>query len=435
MNDDLESLVTAVPGPRTRELVSTLREYESRNVTYLSDDFPIFWESASGANVVDVDGNRFIDLTSAFGVANVGHCNPYVVSAISDQAARLMHGMGDVHPNETRTRLLERLTAVLPKGLSKAFLATTGSEAVEAALKTAMLFTGKSRFAAFRGAYHGLALGVLPICGIDKFREPFAAALGRGAVFLDYPASVAGTNVEIAAAKARETLSAHDDVAALIVEPILGRGGCIVPPPGYLSALRTTCSDLGIVMIADEIYTGFGRTGTWFGVEHDRVVPDVICIGKAMAGGFPISAAVGRPDVMDAWPPSTGEALHTSTYLGNPMGCAAALATISEIERLGLPARARQLGLTLSSRLDALRAGSRKIVDVRGRGLLWGVQMQSAALADAVVKRALALGVIALQSGSTGDVIAIAPPLVIGERQLRRGIDLLEAAIDSVGSL
>ncbi|HZZ00594.1 MAG TPA: aspartate aminotransferase family protein [Candidatus Baltobacteraceae bacterium] len=430
MSEELERIVTAIPGPRTAELMPALRAYESRNVTYVGDGFPVFWESASGSTITDSDGNRYIDLTAAFGVANAGHANPYVVSAIADQAARLMHGMGDVHPHEARTRLLERLAGILPKGLTKTFLATTGSEAVEAALKTAMLATGKSHFIAYRNAYHGLSLGVLPLSGIEKFRTPFARAIGPSAILLEYPQNVAGANVAAAIATAREAIEANGDVAALVIEPIQGRGGCIVPPPGYLAALRELCSELGVVMIVDEIYTGFGRTGTWFAVEHDRVVPDIICIGKAMGSGFPISACAGRAGVMDAWPLSSGEALHTSTYLGNPMGCAAALATIREIERLALPAKARQAGLALSSRLDALRAG-KNVVDVRGRGLFWGIQFRDAEIADRVVKRALVSGVIVLQSGSDGATVTVAPPLVITDRQLGRGIELLEAAIRS----
>lgn len=430
MNEELERIVTPIPGPRTRELTPSLRAHESRNVTYVGDEFPVFWESASGAIVTDVDHNRYIDLTAAFGVANAGHANPYVVSAIADQAARLMHGMGDVHPHEARTKLLERLASVLPQGLNKTFLATTGSEAVEAALKTAMLVTGKSHFIAYQNAYHGLALGVLPLTGIDKFRTPFAGALGPSATWLEYPHNVAGANVRAAAAVVREAIESRDDVAGLVIEPIQGRGGCIVPPPGYLAAVREICTELGVVMIVDEIYTGFGRTGTWFAVEHDRVVPDIICIGKAMGSGFPISACAGRAEIMDAWPLSTGEALHTSTYLGNPMGCAAALATINEIERLALPAKARQAGLALGSRLDALRA-RKNVTDVRGRGLFWGIQFRDADTADRVVKRALASGVIVLQAGRDGATVTVAPPLVITDRQLSRGIELLEAAIRS----
>lgn len=433
MSDDfeLERVTAPVPGPRTAERLPALRKYESRNVTCLSEDFPVFWESASGATVVDVDGNRYLDLTAAFGVANAGHANPHVVAAIADQAARLMHGMGDVHPTAARARLLERLAQIFPNRATKTFLATTGSEAVEAALKTAMLATGRRRVASYRDAYHGLSLGTLPICGLEKFREPFAPLLGQPALLLEFPNASSGISVHAAIEKARPILTACADVAAIVVEPIQGRGGCIVPPDGYLAALRALCDDLGIVMIVDEIYTGFGRTGTWFAVDREGLIPDIMCIGKAMGSGFPISAAVGRAEIMDAWPLSTGEALHSSTYLGNPMGCAAALATFEEIERRQLPARAMALEPLVRSRLDALRS-RRAVIEVRGRGLLWGVQLVDSAAAEATVKGALRAGLILLQSGAASDVIAISPPLVITERQLVRALDLLEAVLDGI---
>jgi 4-aminobutyrate aminotransferase-like enzyme len=418
--------VNAIPGARSRALANALRRYESRNVTFLADDFPVFWEAASGATVTDADGNEYIDCTAAFGVANAGHCNPRVAEAVANQAHRLMHGMGDVHPTALRVALFERLAGILPGELEKTFLATTGSEAIEAALKTAMLATGKARFAAFAGAYHGLSFGALAVGGIERFRRPFADALGAEPVLLDYPRE--GTiSAQDAAANARDALAPHRDVAALVIEPIQGRAGCIVPPSGYLRALRAVCDELGVVMIVDEIFTGFGRTGDWFAIERERVVPDVICIGKALASGMPISAAIGRSRIMNAWPVSTGEALHTSTYLGNPLGCAAALATIDELQRHELPARATKLGALLAPRLAALPRPA--VADVRGRGLLWGVQLAGAAKANAVVARALANGVILLQSGMRGDAICISPPLVIAEDQLMRAIDVLEEAI------
>jgi 4-aminobutyrate aminotransferase-like enzyme len=420
VNDDLELLQARIPGARTIELTPGLRARESRNVTFFSERFPVFWESASGATITDVDGNRYIDLTAAFGVANVGHANPCVASSIHDQAGRLMHGMGDVHPTEVKANLLERLPQILPVGLDTTFLATTGSEAVEAALKTAMLATGKHAFAAYRGAYHGLSLGTLAVSGIPKFREPFAGVVADTTLLLDF--SLENT---------RAALASRDDLAAVIVEPIQGRGGVVVPPPGYLPGLRQLCDRAGILLIFDEIYTGFGRTGAWFAATHEEVTPDIICLGKAMGSGFPISAMVARRDVMDAWPISCGEALHTSTFLGNPMGCAAALATISELERLKLPARARQLGDALGSRLAALR--SYEVVrDVRGRGLMWGIEFAEAQLAERVVVEALAKGVIALQAGPDGSVLSITPPLVIGEQQLYRAIDILEEVLTTL---
>ena len=427
MTDDLERIVGDVPGPRTHALVAPLRAYESRNVTYVTDDFPVFWRSASGATVEDVDGSRYIDLTAAFGVASVGHSNPTVAAAIAEQAATLMHGMGDVHPTPVRTMLLERLARILPTGLSKTFLATTGSEAVEAALKTAVLATGKHRFVAYHGAYHGLSLGALEIGGVAKFSQPFAPLIAEVALRIDYP-DAATTSAKGALEALRTALDPHDDLAAIVIEPIQGRGGCIVPPDGYLAGLRSYCDARSMLLIFDEIYTGFGRTGNWFACEHDHTIPDIICIGKAMGGGFPISAAVAHSSVMDAWPASSGEALHTSTYLGNPMGCAAALATIGELERLALAARARELGELIERRLRAMLEHP-STVAVRGRGAMWGLQLRSAAEAERVVKAALARGVIVLQAGPHGDVLSITPPLVISPLQLHRALELIKEVL------
>ena len=419
----MEELHGAVPGLRTGELLPSLRQFESQGVTALGADFPVFWESAAGANVYDVDGNCYIDLTAAFGVANTGHTNPYVASAIADQAVRLMHAMGDVHPTEVRVQLLDKLAQITPEGLSKTFLCCTGAEAVEAALKTAALATKKPAVAAFKGAYHGLTYGTLEVCGMEKFRAPFASSLPGRTLFLDYPRATTGVNSAIN--DIRTALKGRADIGAILIEPIQGRAGVIVPPKGYLPALRTLCDELNILLIFDEIYTGFGRTGAMFAAEHESVVPDIMCIGKASADGFPISGCIAKPEVMDAWAPSTGEALHTSTYLGNPMGCAAALANIGEIERLRLPARARQIGLGLAARLDAI-GNQQGVLDVRGRGLMWGIELKDAAAADSIVKRGLQKGLILLQAGEQGNVLSLTPPLTITEKQLYRALDLLE---------
>lgn len=424
---DFTSTNGPIPGANSARLAELLQRYESRNVTYLADDFPVFWESADGALVTDVDGNQFIDLSSAFGVAGIGHSNPYVAAAIADQAARLMHGMGDVHPTEVRARLLERLTAIVPRGLGKTFLATNGSDAVEAALKTAILATGKPHAAAFRHAYHGLSFGALTVCGIEKFRAPFAAALNASTLFLPYPQEGSDA-LEPALAHIRAALRARDDIGALIVEPIAGRAGCIVPPNGFLAGLRAICDECRMLLIVDEIYTGFGRTGSWFVCDEQHVTPDILCIGKALGGGFPISAAIGRPEVMDAWPPSHGEALHTSTYLGNPMGCAAALASIEEMQRHDLPSRALALGQAIGARVRGW-PGRAPVVAVRGRGAFWAIQLRDADGAAAVVSRALAGGLILLQTGVDGDALAIAPPLTTDQPTLHAALERLEAAI------
>lgn len=418
----LEELRTEIPGPRTRELSSALARVESRNVTFVDRRFPVFWQSAHGANVVDVDGNRYIDLTAGFGVANAGHSNARVAQAISDQAHTLMHAMGDIHPSEGKVRLLERLAVIAPGDLQKTFLASTGAEAVEAAVKTAVLATGKHAFVSFRGSYHGLSFGTLSVTGIEKFRDPFAEVVGQRTMFFDFPKD--GSELVILESALKE----RDDVAAIIIEPIQGRGGCRVAPPGYLQGLRELCDAYGVLLIFDEIYTGFARTGKMFACEYDGVVPDILCVGKALGNGFPVSAMIARPAVMDAWPPSSGEALHTSTFLGNPMACAAALANLNELHRLELPERAASLGAALELRLSAmLRIPF--VREVRGRGLMWGIEIDSGERAFAIVIEALKRGVLLLQAGPAGDVLSLTPPLVISEEQLARAADILEQCL------
>jgi len=421
-----ERMVTAVPGPRSRAIHAKIARYEAQGVTYLSDTFPVVWSRAHGALVIDVDDNRYIDLTAAFGVANVGHTNERVAAAVGAQARDLIHGMGDVHPTEVKALLLERLAALAPGDLQKTYLTTGGAEAIEFALKTALLATGKSRFVAYRGGYHGLSLGTLEVIGIPKFRDPFAALIGERTTWLPFPD--AGADVHAALAAARAALANDARVAAIVVEPIQGRGGVVVPPPGFLRGLRALCDARGVLLICDEIYTGFGRTGAMFACEHEAVVPDLLCIGKALAGGVPLAATIGRPAVMDAWPKSEGEALHTATFLGNPLACAAALATLDELARLDLIARVRDRAAEFAQRLERF-AGHAEIVAIRGVGYLWALEFVSAAVAKRVVIDALARGVILLQSGPTGTSITLAPPLVIEADQLARALDLVESCL------
>lgn len=426
MSDRLEHMVTPIPGPRSRELAEQLAAYEAPGVTYLGSDYPVFWESGHGATIVDVDGNRYLDLTAAFGVAATGHANAYVAAALTDQASRLIHGMGDVHPTEVRTQLLRTLAALAPGDLTKTYLATSGAEAIEFALKTALLATKKPRILAYHGAYHGLSLGALEVIGIEKFRAPFAPLVPQHTTFLPYPGANATVGHGVGAV--REALDRDPEIGAVVLEPIQGRGGVIVPPRGFLRGLRELCDERGILMILDEIYTGLGRTGAMFACEHEGVVPDLLCIGKALAGGVPLAAAIGTPRVMDAWPKSAGEAIHTSTFLGNPLACAAALANLDQLEHLRLVERVREKAPALAGRLDALRAHGH-VRDVRGVGYLWAVEFSDAAFANRVVVRALAKGVILLQSGPTGTSITVAPPLVIDDDQLTRALDLFEETI------
>ena len=335
-----------------------------------------------------------------------------------------MHGMGDVHPTEVRVQLLEKLAAIAPEGLEKTFLCSTGAEAVEFALKTAYLKTKKPHVIAYENAYHGLSLGALAVTGIPKFRQPFAPLVTDGTTWLPYPTAV--SHREPALQAIRDALARDPQIGTIIIEPVQGRGGVLVPPSGFLAGVRAICDSAGTVLIFDEIYTGFGRTGAMFACEHEPVVPDLLCIGKAIAGGIPLSATIGRPAVMDAWATSTGEALHTSTYLGNPVACAAALSNIDEIERCDLVNSVRTRAQLLTERLVRLRAYTQRVREVRGIGYMWAIEFVDTATATLVVKRALQRGVILLQSGPTGSSITIAPPLTIEQSQLERAIGIVE---------
>jgi 4-aminobutyrate aminotransferase/(S)-3-amino-2-methylpropionate transaminase len=410
-------LRTPVPGPRSRALAERLAAVESRNTTCTEPTPPVFWERASGSNVWDVDGNRYVDLTAGFGVANVGHAHPRVVEAVQDQAERCLHALGDVHPADVKVMLLEALARRFPGGgPARAVLGSSGSDAVEAALKTAIVATGRPGVVAFEGAYHGLALGALDATSRPAFRGPFAARLPGATRFARYGE---------AADALREARRSQHPVGAVLVEPIQGRGGERVPPPGFLRELRELCDREGWLLVADEIYTGVGRTGRWFACEEEGVVPDLLCAGKGLSGGMPLSACIGRAEVMDRWPPSQGESLHTQTFLGHPPACAAALASLAVIEEEKLVQRAAETGALALARLRARLAGASGIADVRGRGLLLGIECDSPARAARACAGALGRGVIALVSGEDGRVISISPPLSIEPELLSRCLEIL----------
>ena len=408
MTDLFPRLVTPVPGPRSRELARRLRRVESPNITYLAPDFPVFWEEAKGCLVTDVDGNRFLDVTAAFGVASVGHSHPRVVAAVRAQAEKLLHGMGDVHPSEVKVRLCERVAELVPLPHPQVILGQNGGDAVEAALKTAMLATGRPGVLAFEGGYHGLTYGALDVTARADFRAPFQPQLGGFTRHLPY-----GCPLE----HVRAHLTDHTP-GAVLAEPIQGRGGIVVPPLGWLRGLREVCSETNTLLILDEIFTGWGRTGDWFACDHEKVIPDILCVGKAMGGGLPISACVASTDLMASWGESTGEALHTSTFLGNPVACAAALAALDVLEEEDLPGRALQRGAVFAGGLHALQSEfPEQIAGVRGRGLMLGLEFVSPSLALPLVPVALRAGLILLPAGD-GRVLEFVPPLVIEEEQI-----------------
>lgn len=435
------------PGRRSRRLARRLATVESRNVTALTEDFPIFWERARGSNVWDADGNRYVDLTAGFGVAAVGHAHPRVVAAIRRQAGRLPHGMGDVHPAPAKVRLLQRLSELLPLPEARAVLACSGAEAVEVALKTAALATGRPGVLAFTGAYHGLTYGALAVTDRAHFRAPFEEALNPHIVRSPYPhpyrpppelrgaADLGAAALE--AAERRLEGPPGRVVGAVIVEPVQGRGGEVVPPRGFLAGVAELCRRRGHLLIVDEIFSGLGRTGRWLACERDGVVPDLVTVGKALSASLPIAACVGSRATMEAWPRSRGEAIHTSTFLGNPVACAAALASLEVLQRGGLAERSAREGERWRARLARLVERHPGVGEVRGEGLLAGVDLvrdrgsrePDPELARRVVVAALRRGWIVLGGGPEGNVLSLSPPLTISRALLDDSVDALDAAL------
>ncbi len=438
----LPDLVTQIPGPRSRELVVELRAHESRNVTYVSPGFPVFWERAHGANVWDVDGNRFLDLTGGFGVASLGYTPEKIVAAVQDQAVRLYHAMGDVHPSAEKAALCRRLSQLTFEkwklGAGKVILTNSGSEAVEAALKTAWLATQRRGVLAFTGGYHGLGYGALTVTGRKLFREPFAAQLADFATFLPFPdcqhcpfgaegrePSACRPDCMNTFAIRAENLLKKKTIGAILVEPVQGRGGEVVPPDWFLPMLRSLANQYGALLIFDEIYTGFHRTGRRFACDHGKARPDLICLGKALTSGFPLAACVGRAKIMDAaWPESTGEALHTSTFLGNPLGCRMALESLDLLEAEPWSKRVEKLGRRLEKGLLQLQAASKRWGWARGLGLMRGVEVldakgrPDAARAGQLVEAMLARGILILSGGVDQNVLSFTPPFVISEEEI-----------------
>jgi len=443
----------------SRQTLALLRQFESRNVTHVEADgsWPIVWERARGVHVWDAEGRKYLDLTAAFGVMAAGHANPRVVRAGQRQMARLLHAMGDVHPHAGKAELARELSRItferwaggplkrssvegLKRRSLQRFNASTlqrgrtifcnsGFEAVEAALKTALLATGRRGVIAFEGGYHGVGYGTLNATHREHFRGPFRAQLGQFAHFVPFPDSPAGlARVD----KALRTLFGRHRVGAILVEPVQGRAGIRVPPPEFLPLLRAWCDRHGALLVLDEIYTGLGRTGRWFACEHSGVVPDLICLGKAVAGGFPLSACVGRAELMDAaWPESSGEAIHTSTFLGHPVGCAMALAQISELRRLKLVERSARLGRSLLDDLKSQISNLKFQIEARGLGLMAGLELRhrdgcpATAETMHLVKAMLRRGFILLPEGEHANVISFTPPLTITEAQLRAAVRAL----------
>lgn len=403
----------------SRRLAGLAAEVETSGLAPALDNDAPLWAEALGANVLDVEGNRYLDLTSGFGVALIGHRHPAVVAAIKRQAGRLIHGLGDAQGHPLRIELAAALARIAPLAQARVGFAISGADAVELAVKTALLATGRSRILAFQPSYHGLTLGALALSSRRHFRAGFESHLHRRVKRLPYgcPAPRVAGELE------------DRGYAALVVEPVVGREGVLLPPSGWLAELGSLCRRHGTLMVADEVLTGGGRTGHWFAVNREAVEPDLVCCGKALGGGLPLAAVIGRAEVMAAWD-APGEARHTATFVAHPLACAASLATLRVIADERLIDRAGHIGARFYGVLSHWPSRFEGVRAVHGRGALWGIEWGSKALAAAFAERLTRRGVLLLRGGSTGRVTQLLPPLVATDRQLDFALTAATAAAE-----
>lgn len=431
---------TAIPGPKSQQYLALSRKYEPRS---MSEQVPVVWDHAEGAVVTDVDGNVFIDFTSGVLVTNVGHSHPEHVAAVRDQAGRLMNSYDFVTP--WRAKLAEKLVEITPPSLDRAFILTTGSEATEAAIKMARRATGRHEVIAFHGAFHGRTYGAMAAGGKTGVKKGFGPAL-PGFLHAPFPYCYRcpfGSTPDRCKLHTTEYLDwlleteSVGDVAALITEPYQGGAGSIMAPPGWLKQVFEWCQARDIIFILDEVQASFGRTGTLFAFEHEGFVPNLVCLGKGIGSGVPVSAVVGESRIMDALEPGS----MSSTNGGNPLSCRGALQAIEIIIRDRLPERAMQLGKRMEERLCAIAQKSPVLGDVRGQGLVWGLELvrdkatrdPAADLTKRVVEEACKRGLLMIAPiGFHGNVLRIAPPLVIEEELLNKALDILEEAFGAV---
>ncbi|TFD21133.1 4-aminobutyrate--2-oxoglutarate transaminase [Cryobacterium sp. TMS1-13-1] len=428
-------LVTSIPGPKSRALSQRKALAVSAGVGIT---LPVYVVAAGGGVVVDVDGNSLIDLGSGIAVTGVGNSAPRVVAAVAAQLAQFTHTCFTVAPYDSYIEVAEALNRLTPGDHEKrSVLFNSGAEAVENAVKIARHFTGRQAVVAFDHAYHGRTNLTM---GLTAKNQPYKNGFGPFApeVYrapMSYPLRDGGLDGVVAANRAISQIEKQigaSNLAAIIIEPIQGEGGFIVPAQGFLATLLAWCRANEVIFIADEIQTGFARTGHMFACEHEGIVPDLICTAKGIAGGLPLSAVTGRADIMDS--PQAGGL--GGTYGGNPLACAAALATIDTYESDHLVERAVAIGAILNERLGALAAADSRIIEVRGRGAMIAIELvdpatgePDAALTGRVIAAAHAQGVILLGCGTYGNVIRFLPPLSIPDHLLLEGLQVIADAL------
>jgi 4-aminobutyrate aminotransferase len=437
----LPKIRTVLPGPNAKRIIEDDDRLISPSYTR---SYPLVAKRGRGAMIEDVDGNEFLDFSAGIAVTSTGHCHPEVVAAVQRQAGELIHMSGTDFYYESMTRLAERLSRIAPMpGPHKFYFGNSGTEAVECALKLARYHTKRQAAVAFYGAFHGRTMGSLSLTASKPQQRRRFAPLVPGVTHVPYPYTYrfgdGKTDREygIACAKFIEerlfkTTVPPEDVAAIFVEPIQGEGGYVVAPPEFLRELRRICDEHGILLVADEVQSGAGRTGKWWAIEHAGVEPDIVCIAKGIASGMPLGITVSKAAIMD-WVPGS----HASTFGGNPVAIAAALASMDVIEREGMQ-NAASVGEKMMQRMSTWLQKHPMVGDVRGKGLMLAVEivkdklskMPAAKERDQIVQLAFESGLLLLGCGETS--IRLSPALIISQEQGDYALDVIESAISEV---
>jgi len=416
-------LQTPIPGPKAAALIA--RDARAMSPSF-TRSYPFVMDRGEGCWVTDVDGNRFLDFTAGIAVVTTGHSHPKVVAAVEEQARRFLHMSGTDFYYQSEIELAERLEAkILPGTPAKVFFTNSGAEAIEGAMKLARFATGRPSYIAFIGAFHGRTFGALSLTASKASQRRRFAPLLSSVFHAPFPTVARGITTDETMARLEElfaTVAPPESVAAVFVEPIQGEGGYLVPPDDFLPRLRELTLKHGILMVADEVQSGMGRTGHLLSIEHWGVEPDIVCLAKGIASGLPLGAFIARAEQMN-WPPGS----HGSTFGGNPVACAAGLATLDLLED-GLMENAARVGAVLQDGLREIAATRPQVTDVRGLGLMLALELKTPELAAKLVQSAFERGLLLLTAGTRA--VRISPPLVLDAEEAATGLEIVAAALD-----
>ena len=414
---------TSLPGPKAAELIA--RDAKSMSPSF-TRSYPFVMDHGSGCWVTDVDGNRFLDFTAGIAVVTTGHSHPKVVAAIKDQADHFLHMSGTDFYYRSEIELAERLeNRILPGTPARVFFTNSGAEAIEGAMKLARYATGRPSYIAFIGAFHGRTFGALSLTASKASQRRRFAPLLSQVFHAPFPTPARGITTDESIARIEElfaTVAPPESVAAVFVEPIQGEGGYLVPPDDFLPRLRELTKKHGILLVADEVQSGMGRTGHLLAYEHWGIEPDIVCLAKGIASGLPLGAFIARAEQM-SWPPGS----HGSTFGGNPVACAAGLATLDLLEG-GLMENASKVGAVLQDGLREIAAGHKEVTDVRGMGLMLALELRTPELAAKLVQSAFERGLLLLTAGTRA--VRISPPLVLDPEEAATGLEIIASALD-----